>query len=152
MKHFFPTTSVRRALPAAAALLLAAGAAPARAASQDPVTGDWLQLSVTRDTSPTRDTHGTLLLCAPPEGHRRAAEACDQLATANGDLRAFPAAKDTICTLVYAPVTVRASGRWNGRPVEYAETFGNACEMKARTGAVFALDEAETAGAVAPGA
>ncbi|MFF5188319.1 SSI family serine proteinase inhibitor [Streptomyces sp. NPDC000345] len=151
MKHFyaFPAAPLRRALPAAAALLLAASAAPARAASQDPLPGNWLQLTVTGDTSPSRDTRATLLRCAPPQGHRRAAEACAQLAAVNGDLRALPAAGDTVCALVYAPVTARASGQWNGRPVEYTETFGNACEMTARTGAVFAMDAPDTA---APGA
>ncbi|MFI7499688.1 SSI family serine proteinase inhibitor [Streptomyces sp. NPDC049687] len=142
MKHF-STTPLRRALPIAAALLLATGAAPAKAASQDSLSGNWLHLTVTRGTPQSADTRGTLLLCAPPQGHRRAAQACEQLAAVNGDVRALPAAKDTICALVYAPVTARASGQWNGRPVEYAETFGNACEMGARTGAVFALDDGD---------
>ncbi|WP_416978278.1 SSI family serine proteinase inhibitor [Streptomyces sp. T028] len=157
--HPLPPAPVRRALlPAVAALLLAAGAAPVQAASQTspappasqaPKPGNWLQLSVTRDTAPTAGTRGALLLCGPPQGHRRAAEACDQLTAVNGDLHALPAARDTVCTLVYAPVTAHASGQWNGRPVAYTETFSNACEMQARTGAVFALDETETA---APGA
>lgn len=153
MRHSHPLAPapLRRALlPAAAALLLAAGAAPAQALSQDPQPGNWLQLSVTRDTAPSDGTRGTLLLCGPPEGHRRAAEACDQLTAVNGDLRALPAARDTVCTLVYAPVTARASGQWNGRPVSYTETFSNACEMQARTGAVFALDDADAP--AAPGA
>ena len=42
--------------------------------------------------------------------------------------------------MLYAPVTVQARGQWNGRPVEYRETFSNGCVMGARTGAVFALD------------
>jgi hypothetical protein len=153
MRHFFSPLAakpVRRALPAAAALLLAAGAAPARAASDDSLTGNWFRLTVSRGTSPVDDTRSALLLCDPPRGHSRAAEACAQLAAAGGDVRAFPVAKDIICPLVYAPVTARADGRWNGRTVSYAETFGNECEMRARTGAVFALDH-EDAGIDAPG-
>ncbi|MEU1185100.1 SSI family serine proteinase inhibitor [Streptomyces sp. NPDC005820] len=149
MRHSHPL-SPAPLLPAVATLLLAAaGAAPVQAASQDPQPGNWLQLSVTRDTAPSDDTRGTLLLCGPPQGHRRAAEACDQLTAANGDLHALPAAQDTICTLVYAPVTAHASGQWNGKAVAYTQTFANACEMEARTGAVFALDDT---GTTAPGA
>jgi hypothetical protein len=140
----FAAAPVRRALPAAAVLLLAAGAAPARAASEDSLPGNWLRLTVSRDTAVSGDTRSTLLLCDPPRGHSRAAEACDQLTAAGGDVRAFPVAKDLVCPLVYAPVTARASGQWNGRPVSYAETFGNRCEMGARTGAVFALDDPDT--------
>ncbi|KUO12747.1 SSI family serine proteinase inhibitor [Streptomyces sp. DSM 15324] len=148
--HSLAPVPLRRALlPAAAALLLATGAAPARAAAQDPQPANWLQLSVTRDTAPSDGTRATLLLCGPPQGHRRAAEACDQLNAVNGDLAALPAAQDTVCTLVYAPVTAHASGQWNGRAVAYSQTFSNACEMAARTGAVFALDDTA---ADAPGA
>ncbi|MEU1515848.1 SSI family serine proteinase inhibitor [Streptomyces sp. NPDC005811] len=152
MRHSHPLAPAplrRVLLAAAAALLFAAGAVPAQAAAQDPQPGNWLQLSVTRDTAPSDDTRGTLLLCGPPQGHRRAAEACDQLNAVNGDLNALPAAQDTICTLVYAPVTAHASGQWNGKAVAYAQTFANACEMEARTGAVFALDDT---GTTAPGA
>ena len=42
--------------------------------------------------------------------------------------------------LLYAPVTVQARGQWNGRPVEYRQSFSNTCLMEARTGAVFALE------------
>ncbi|TQJ56439.1 subtilase-type protease inhibitor [Streptomyces sp. NBC_00080] len=138
-----PAKAVRRALPAAAALLLAVGAAPALAASHDAVSGNWLQLTVTRGDSRSSDTRGTLLLCDPPQGHSRAAEACDVLARADGDVDALAADGSRICPLMYAPVTVRAQGQWNGRPVDYERTFGNDCEREALTGAVFALDDQE---------
>ncbi|MEU4876384.1 SSI family serine proteinase inhibitor [Streptomyces sp. NPDC021608] len=152
MTHFsdFPATSrsrsrsaraVRRVLPAAAALLLAVGAAPALAASQDAVPRNWLQLTVTRGDARSSDTRGTLLMCDPPQGHSRAAEACDVLARAGGDVAAVPGDGDRVCPLVYAPVTVRAQGRWNGRAVDYRHTFSNDCEREALTGAVFALDD-----------
>ncbi|MEW2045528.1 subtilase-type protease inhibitor [Streptomyces sp. NPDC005476] len=135
--------AVRRALPAAAALLLAAGAAPAVAVSHDGLPGNWLQLTVTHGDSRSSDTRGTLLLCDPPQGHSRAAEACDVLARADGNVDALTGDSGRVCTLVYAPVTVRAQGRWNGRPVDYQRTFGNDCEREALTGAVFALDDQE---------
>ncbi|MGW0870467.1 SSI family serine proteinase inhibitor [Streptomyces sp. NPDC002740] len=135
--------AVRRALPAAAALLLAAGATPALAASHDALPGNWLQLTVTRGDARSSDTRGTLLLCDPPQGHSRAVEACDVLAKADGDVDALTSDGSRICPLMYAPVTVRAQGQWNGRPVDYERTFGNDCEREALTGAVFALDDQE---------
>ncbi|MFD9394542.1 SSI family serine proteinase inhibitor [Streptomyces sp. NPDC060000] len=135
--------AVRRALPAAAALLLVVGAAPALAVSRDGLPGDWLQLTVTRGDSRSSDTRGTLLLCDPPQGHSRAAEACDVLARADGNVDALTGDGSRVCALVYAPVTVRAQGRWNGRPVDYQHTFSNDCEREALTGAVFALDDQE---------
>lgn len=128
--------AVRGGLLAAAALLVAC-AGPAEATAKGP--GDWLYLTVTRGDAHSGDTRGTLLLCDPPRGHARAAEACAELDATGGDPRAIPL-RDSFCPMVYAPVTVRARGQWHGRPVDYTETFSNACAMTARTGSVFALD------------
>jgi hypothetical protein len=131
------------------AALLAAGTLPATA--QDTPRGDWLFVTVTRgevvppaldpvDGGGVRhDSRSTLLLCDPPQGHARAADACAELAAVDGDIAAL-APKDVHCPMVYAPVTARAHGEWNGRPVEYTQTFSNGCVMAARTGSVFALD------------
>jgi hypothetical protein len=146
MNHFLndlrPARAARRVLPVAAALLLAAGAAPAAlAASHDTLPGNWLQLTVARGDARSSDTRGTLLLCDPPLGHSRAAEACDALARSGGDVEAVPRDGSRVCPLVYAPVTVRAQGRWNGRPVDFSHTYSNDCEREALTGPVFALDD-----------
>ncbi|MFJ5772817.1 SSI family serine proteinase inhibitor [Streptomyces sp. NPDC093094] len=137
MTYTTTATAVRGVLLAAALLL--AAAAPARAARQETSPGDWLRLTVTHGDAWPGGTRGTLLLCDPPRGHARAAEACDRLDAAGGDIDRIPV-RDTLCTMVYAPVTVRAHGRWHGRPVAYERTFGNDCELAARTGPVFALD------------
>lgn len=147
MTYTITTTAVRRVvravLPAAALLLAAAApgtAAVATARQAAPAAGgNWLFVSVTTGDARSSDTRGTLLLCNPPQGHGRAAEACAQLAAAGGDITALPAA-DGACPMIYAPVTAKAHGEWGGRPVEYQETFSNGCVMAARTGAVFALD------------
>ncbi|MDN3021676.1 SSI family serine proteinase inhibitor [Streptomyces sp. S.PB5] len=141
------TTASRTARGAllAAAALLAAGTVPAQAAPQDSRTGNWLYLTVTKG-----DTRGTLLLCDPPRGHGKAAEACAELDSVNGDIAALPP-KETYCPMIYAPVTARARGQWDGRPVEYAETFSNGCVMTARTGSVFALDSGCDSGSVVRG-
>jgi hypothetical protein len=141
--HSLAATAARGGLLAAAALLTL-GAAPAGATVQAPTgrafTDNWLHLTVTRGDDPLSDRRGTLLMCDPPQGHTRAAEACAQLDTVDGDLSRLKTGEG-FCTMIYAPVTVQARGEWNGRTVEYEETFSNGCMMNARTGPVFALDD-----------
>ncbi|MFE9452271.1 SSI family serine proteinase inhibitor [Streptomyces sp. NPDC006739] len=144
-------TYLTRATAAAGALLAAAllPAGPAQAAPPDRPIGSWLYLTVTRGEARTAGTHtggrpggahGTLLLCDPSLEHGHAAEACAELAAADGDIGRIPVKKDAVCSLLYAPVTARAHGQWQGRPVDYQETFANSCVMAARTGSVFTLD------------
>ncbi|MFE5401159.1 SSI family serine proteinase inhibitor [Streptomyces sp. NPDC056580] len=135
-------TYITRATAAAAAVLAAAcliAAGPAQAASRATPPGDWLHLTVTRGESPSLDSHGTLLLCDPPQGHPHAADACAELAAAGGDIARIPQ-KNVFCPMIFAPVTARAHGEWKGRPVQFQETYTSMCVMNARTGAVFALD------------
>jgi hypothetical protein len=132
-----PAKAVRGALLAAALLL--AAAPQAQAAPGPHLPGNWLYLTVTKGDSRSSDTRGTLLLCDPPQGHARAAEACAELTAVDGDIGALPA-RDVMCPMVYAPVTVHARGQWSGREVDYVQTFPNGCALGARTGEVFALD------------
>lgn len=118
--------------------LLVAGSAPAQAVSREDVRDNWLYVTVTRDESGSGDTRGTLVLCDPPQGHAQAARACAELARADGDIGGIPPRK-IFCPMLYSPVTVHAHGEWNGRLREYDRTFSNGCELRARTGAVFAL-------------
>ncbi|MFF7985073.1 SSI family serine proteinase inhibitor [Streptomyces sp. NPDC007901] len=122
----------------AATALLAAG--PVQAAPDATRGGDYLFLTVTKGDSRSIDTRGTLLLCDPPQGYSHAAEACAELDTVGGDITRIAPPKDAMCPMLYAPVTAQARGEWNGRPIEYRETFSNSCVMAARTGPVFALD------------
>ncbi|MEU9477597.1 subtilase-type protease inhibitor [Streptomyces sp. NPDC048191] len=138
-------TYITRLTTAAGALLACAGllaAAPAQAAPRAtlPLTDNWLYLTVTPGkTAPAGNKHGTLLLCDPvPLGYARAGEACAELAAVDGDIARIPQRK-VFCPMIFAPVTVHAHGRWNGRPVDYRETYSNKCTMEARTGAVFAV-------------
>ncbi|WP_159774242.1 SSI family serine proteinase inhibitor [Streptomyces sp. HM190] len=126
--------ALRGCLPAALALLTLGAAAPAGAA----LPGNWLYVTVTRGDARSSDTRGTLLLCDPPQGHARAAEACAELAGAGGDVGRIPQ-RNGMCVQVYAPVRATARGEWDGRPVAYEHTFANSCVMAARTGSVFAL-------------
>ncbi|MFC9886970.1 SSI family serine proteinase inhibitor [Streptomyces pilosus] len=127
----------------AAALVLLACAAPARATGTEhptaPVPDSRLLLTVSHGEQPSTAAGGTLLSCDPPRGHRRAADACAELDAVDGRIENIPA-KEVFCPMVYAPVTARASGSWRGRQIEYTATFPNSCTLTARTGAVFALD------------
>ncbi|WP_326575627.1 subtilase-type protease inhibitor [Streptomyces sp. NBC_00487] len=132
-----PTRAVRGGLLAALALLTVGASAPDRPAATH---GDWLYVSLTRGDARSSDTRGTLLLCDPPQGHGRAAQACAELRETSGDITRIPH-RNALCTEIHAPVRATAEGRWNGRSVTYEQTFANACVMAARTGAVFALSD-----------
>lgn len=138
MKNSTASKAVRGTL-LAAAVLLVTGTTPAQATPQDSRTGNWLFLMVTTGDARSGDTRGALLRCDPPRGHAKAAEACAELESVNGDIAALPP-KSFYCPMIYAPVTAHARGRWNGQPVKYVRTFSNDCVMAGTTGSVFALD------------
>ncbi|MES9519642.1 SSI family serine proteinase inhibitor [Streptomyces capoamus] len=136
-------TYLTRTAAAAGALLAAAGlltAGPAQAASHDVLPANWLYLTVTKGDARSADTRGTLLLCDPPLGHAHAAEACADLSAAGGRIDRIPAAP-VFCPMIFKPVTVHARGHWGSRSVDFRETYTSACVMRARTGAVFTLDD-----------
>ncbi|MGW3408504.1 SSI family serine proteinase inhibitor [Streptomyces sp. NPDC000888] len=132
------TQAVRGGLLAAVALLTM-GAAPAQAMPQKAAGGNWLYLTVTTGDARSSDTRGTLLLCDPPQGHAHAAQACEELRAAEGDITRIPVRADVLCPMIYAPVTASARGEWNGRRTEYTHTFSNTCMMGVETGSVFGL-------------
>ncbi|MFF7749637.1 SSI family serine proteinase inhibitor [Streptomyces sp. NPDC007971] len=144
-------TYITRATAAAGALLACAGflaAGPAQAAPRStfPLADNWLYLSVARGETGPGDAHEKLLLCDPvPLGFARAAEACAELEAAGGDIARIPHTK-VFCPMIFAPVTVHAHGQWNGRPVDYQETYSSKCVMDARTGSVFALERGPAPG------
>ncbi|MEU9833004.1 SSI family serine proteinase inhibitor [Streptosporangium sp. NPDC048047] len=81
-----------------------------------------------------------LLVCDPPRGsHPQGARACAELSMVNGEFTALRPQPGVACTMQYDPVTVTASGIWDGRSIRYQHTFGNSCVMRASTGSVFAF-------------
>ncbi|MEU8198865.1 SSI family serine proteinase inhibitor [Microbispora amethystogenes] len=69
--------------------------------------------------------------------HPRPAAACARLNGAVLDpANPWPPPSEP-CTMVYAPVTVTASGIWDGKYFQLRRTFGNDCEMRSSTGALF---------------
>ncbi|MHA5050427.1 SSI family serine proteinase inhibitor [Streptomyces sp. SD15] len=132
--------AVRGGLLATVALLTL-GSAPAHAMPQEAASDNSLHVTVSSGDDHTSSIHGTLLHCDPPGGHSHAAEACKELAAADGDIARIPVKPDVVCPMVYAPVTASARGEWDGRRVEYSRTFSNSCVMGAETGSVFALSD-----------
>ncbi|MFE0101939.1 SSI family serine proteinase inhibitor [Streptomyces sp. NPDC059009] len=136
--------ALRNALLAAAAAgtLLATGAGPAQADTQEPpagqsLPGNWMYLAVMQGESVMGDLDGHLLRC-PPRGDHAAGDeaACAALKKAKGDIgKAAPL--NIACPMIYKPVTAVAYGVWNGRRQVFAQNFPNSCVMKDRTGGIF---------------
>lgn len=77
------------------------------------------------------------LTCRPAGGdHPRPVQACATLRDIDGNpARLKPG--DAFCMLLYAPVTARVQGTWEGRSVRWQQTYGNSCEMARATGVLF---------------
>ncbi|MEV7009790.1 SSI family serine proteinase inhibitor [Streptosporangium sp. NPDC051022] len=83
-----------------------------------------------------------LLMCDPPRGtHPAAVEACEALIPVHGDPGALTPLPGVVCTTQYDPVTVTATGTWDGRFIRFEHTYGNACTLYAETGSVFSFRE-----------
>lgn len=123
-------------------LAVTAPAAIAEPPDSPPSAISWspsaLLLSVSSGEGVRPAARRVLLRCHPTGGdHPKASAACTRLASRDGDLAALNADPGRACVLLYAPVTVTASGSWHGRLVRYQETFGNTCALRAKTGTVF---------------
>ncbi|MFC4064202.1 SSI family serine proteinase inhibitor [Actinoplanes subglobosus] len=77
------------------------------------------------------------LTCGPAGGdHPRAGQACATLRGAGGDPANLKGG-DSLCILLYQPVTASMDGTWRGKLVKWRQTFGNSCEMTRATGVLF---------------
>lgn len=125
------------ALALAAALgCLAATAAPA-AAGAVPRPGPETPSALLLTVEGGGDVRATLLVCGPAGGpHPDPATACRLVARVDGHLDALDV-RPGPCTREYAPVTARAVGFWQDRPVAYTRTFDNRCELRRGTDALF---------------
>ncbi|MFD0150085.1 SSI family serine proteinase inhibitor [Streptomyces sp. NPDC055721] len=105
-----------------------------------------LVLTVGEGAHPATGTvvRAVTLNCAPaPSGsHPAPEEACAELVAADGDFTSLTGLGDgRPCTREWNPVTITGDGVWQGRRVTWSETYGNPCELRARTAeaAVFAF-------------
>ncbi|MFD0517241.1 SSI family serine proteinase inhibitor [Paractinoplanes durhamensis] len=77
------------------------------------------------------------LECDPAGGgHPHPDLACAELALVDGQVDRIEPARNA-CFLIYAPVTAEITGDWRGVPVTWSHKFGNMCEMRRATGALF---------------
>ncbi|SFT55626.1 Subtilisin inhibitor-like [Actinopolyspora lacussalsi subsp. righensis] len=89
-------------------------------------------------TNRAEGTRAATLRCEPAGGtHPRAEQACERLASSEGEFGALQEQRNPMCPLVYRPVTVHATGMWRNHAVDHRETFSNECEMRAKTGELF---------------
>ncbi|MFC5287970.1 SSI family serine proteinase inhibitor [Actinokineospora guangxiensis] len=128
----------RKTVAAIAAVGAALVAGPvAIAAQHDSEDRGVLALTVTGRDGGTKV--GTLH-CGPDGGtHPSASSACDQLSQVNGEISQLNTDPTMMCTLEYDPVTATARGTWDGKVVDFRETFPNKCAMWSYTGTVFNL-------------
>ncbi|MDT9690548.1 SSI family serine proteinase inhibitor [Streptomyces sp. P9(2023)] len=123
---------------ALAAVALAAPGLGGTADAAAPTPATRILLTVTSEA--TGDVTEVYLGCRPTGGNHPVAEtACDELQLANGDFDQLAGNADKACPMIYDPVTVTAVGTFNKVPVDWKKTFGNGCELNAKTGHVFAF-------------
>lgn len=138
------------ATASAAALVLtgtlAAGVAHAEAAGPTSLYApSAMVLTIGKGDAPATATieRAATLNCAPtPSGtHPAPRAACKELAAVNGEFAQLASAPKHPCTRQWDPVTVTASGVWQGKWVNWSATYGNACEMRESLtgGAVFSF-------------
>jgi hypothetical protein len=110
-------------------------AGPAGAAPTPPT-----RILLTITSGATGDVKEVYLGCGPTWGdHPQAELACGALNDARGDFEKLKGDADVMCPMVYEPVVAEAQGTFDGVPVGWKKKFGNACELNAATGTVFAF-------------
>ncbi|MGW7368002.1 subtilase-type protease inhibitor [Streptomyces sp. NPDC054841] len=124
---------------ASAAALVLSGTAAAGVAHAEPAkpTGLYapsaMVLMVGKGDAATATIERAVTLnCAPkPSGsHPAPRAACQELTEVDGQFGLLTGAPRRPCTRQWDPVTVGASGVWQGKRVDWSTTYGNECEMR----------------------
>lgn len=80
------------------------------------------------------------LRCDPASGtHPHSESACQVLAEAGGDFAKIAGQPGTLCPVIYDPVTVVASGDYQGVRVMFRHTYPNRCDLARHTAPLFEL-------------
>ncbi|MEU0881013.1 SSI family serine proteinase inhibitor [Lentzea sp. NPDC005914] len=115
-------------------LALAAPLVPATA-SAAPLPATSLVLSTRSEMGMYSST--TQLTCEPAGGrHKKAKEACADLATVDSDFTKL-AASGAMCTMELNTTKATLRGKWRGKKVFHEETYSNPCVLHVNTGSVF---------------
>jgi hypothetical protein len=110
-----------------------AASAFALAATPAPSATD-LALAMQHTSGPTS---AVSLRCQPPQGtHPNPSGACQTLSTVDGNFDRLPH-EQLMCTQIWDPVAVTATGQWQGNPVRFTHSYDNPCLAGAETGGVF---------------
>jgi hypothetical protein len=139
MPHLVATALTGAALALLPAEPTAAAGLTTRPPAGPPATAPAtsLRLTLTHPGAGTSGARSVTLQCEPLGGtHPKAAQACADLARSGGRIEREPA-RDTVCTMIYAPVVAEARGHWRGRPVRFKAEYANECVLGARTGWIF---------------
>ncbi|MCP9208928.1 subtilase-type protease inhibitor [Streptomyces sp. HD1123-B1] len=118
-----------------------ANAAPAQPDSLYPASAMVLTVGYGADAATADVQRAVTLSCQPTASgtHPAAAKACAELRTVDGAFNSLTLSAEPgrICTKEWRPVTVTATGVWDGRRVSYEHTFANNCQRDAVTTQVF---------------
>jgi hypothetical protein len=134
-------------LAATAALLTTAAPGAAADPVTDPAPGaqspSVLVMTVTPGTASDPGpglARSAVLTCGDEPGgdHPTPVESCAALQADGLDFTARPGLQ-VMCPDLFAPVTVAATGVWNGEPVAYQHTYANNCLLRRATGVLFAF-------------
>ncbi|GAA4763883.1 MULTISPECIES: subtilase-type protease inhibitor [Streptomyces] len=121
-----------------------AAPAPAPAGATSLYAPSALVLTVTAGDDAVDGTvlRAVTLECAPGArgSHPAPEDACGELRAQAGGFDASVALDpDRACTKQWDPVTVTATGVWEGRHVSYSHTFGNPCVKSTARGVLFSF-------------
>ncbi|CAM5300946.1 subtilase-type protease inhibitor [Streptomyces narbonensis] len=146
MRYFRTLGATAFATATGLALVGAAFTGTASAAPESLYAPSALVMTIGEGEGPSSGTvvRAVTLSCAPTASgtHPDPEAACAELASADGDFASLTDLReDRPCTREWNPVTVTGDGVWEGRRVSWSATYGNPCELRARTaeGAVFAF-------------
>ncbi|MFC7341024.1 SSI family serine proteinase inhibitor [Saccharopolyspora griseoalba] len=121
------------------AAAMAAGALAPAATAADQQRAHLGVVNLTISGHDAKDLRTAMLSCGPDAGtHPDPGAACEAITDVEGDFHAIDGGNG-LCPLIYDPVTVRATGVYDGRAVDYVDTFSNACIAASRTAGVFAF-------------
>ncbi|MFG2295930.1 SSI family serine proteinase inhibitor [Streptomyces sp. NPDC048603] len=119
-----------------------AGAAPSGAERLYAPSALVLDITAGEDAYEGTILRAVTLSCSlsPAGTHPDPSAACAELRSAGAEFDAITdAGRELACTREWDPVTVTASGVWEGRRVSYEHTFANRCALRNGSGAVFSF-------------
>ncbi|MFC9895024.1 SSI family serine proteinase inhibitor [Nocardia sp. NPDC127579] len=96
------------------------------------LTQDSILVMVAMSEGEEPEVRSATLACKPTEGntHPKAAEACAEMAVANGDIANLTQNAEAQCTDQAQKVVLLVTGTWNGADVHFEKEFANWCAME----------------------